>query len=310
MAPQATAQNSSTSERTSWPTWVIIAVIAAAIVVVLSISRALFGVPSLPGAGGSHVDVDETTPTTQDDEPESGGNAGGDAIAPGKVLIDDDICTIQVTDISIDQGGDLRFDCTVANHADRVLSTYAEEGWTLNGSEVECYFGIYADPGETKEDYFYIEGTSLPTSNLEEIYSVEGPLRVSLESEYLADGSIPDSPEHAKDGFVGSVLVDDDVCTVEVTGTYFDSAGDLRINLSIANHTDERLEIYDNGLWAVNGVYAETIFASTVDPGQTIDDYFFLKPDTLPVSEVDEIESLTGPMRISTENINNYDISL
>ena len=56
--------------------------------------------------------------------------------------------------------------------------------------------------------------------------------------------------------------------------------------------------------------YAETIFASTVDPGQTIDDYFFLKPDTLPVSEVDEIESLTGPMRISTENINNYDISL
>ena len=315
---QSTSNNNLASKLRDWPAWVIVTCIVAVIVVAVlflgPLFRSLFG--SLPGPGGSSSSTQEDNPTSQEAEPTKSNGAEGTAIEPGGYLIDDDICTIQIKNVYIDSGDDLRFDFTVTNHTDRELSidsVYQDDGtdgWTVNGSSVDCGFVTDVGPEETKDDFFWIYGNTLPVENPDEIYSVAGPLSVSFVSTSNYDVSIPDSSDHSKDGFAGSRLIDDDICTVEVTGTYFDSSGNLRVNIAIENHTDEELYLHDDGLWAVNGVYAETVFSSNAEPGETKDDYFFIEPDTLPTSNADEIESIAGPLVLDTKEPHYYDVSL
>lgn len=313
---KCSSTSNSTGNLHDWRLW---AAVAVAIVAAVAIAALLFG-PLSGGSGHSG-----STPTPQESESNSDsdassseqtasedGSAGGTPIKPGSYLIDDDVCTIKITDISFADNGDLRFYYTLTNHTDRTLDVYVgvDEEWTVNGSSVDCIFCPTVDPGETTDDFFHIEGNSLPTSNLDEIYSVEGSVRIDKVDTRYYDASIPDSPSHSKDGFAGSLLADDDICTVEVTGTYFDSEGYLHVGVTYVNHTNEILDFYNNGLWAVNGVYAEAVFADTVDPGATSDDDFFIEPDTLPVTDVDEIESIAGSFTVDISDRSYYDVSV
>ena len=95
----------------------------------------------------------------------------------------------------------------------------------------------------------------------------------------------------------GSVLIDDGLCTIEVTDVYIDSAGDLRIDIAATNNSSGSIEIYgDIGSWQVNGTSVDGYCYTPLEPGESIDDFFYMEGDKLPSSNIDELNSLTGTL--------------
>ena len=96
----------------------------------------------------------------------------------------------------------------------------------------------------------------------------------------------------------GTVIADDQVCTMKLTRMDIDADGNLNISFTLTDHTVKELTLKtETGVpWEVNGTKAEIICYTWVKPGETKEDVFTIPAAYLPVKSIDEITSISGKL--------------
>ena len=112
---------------------------------------------------------------------------------------------------------------------------------------------------------------------------------------------------------INATIADDQYCSVTVNRAEIDEAGDLCFYFTMTNNSDKALEIWsDLGSWKLNDEAADLYCYTEVEPGETVDDYFFIEAEDLPAGGLDAISSLSGTLIIGTadETLSDYTFSL
>ena len=106
----------------------------------------------------------------------------------------------------------------------------------------------------------------------------------------------------------GYMVANDQVCTIKLTGTDIDADGNLNIYFDMTNHTVTELDVYTDSLhpWTVNGVKADCVAFSWVDPDETKTKQCITVPaEYLPdnVKDVNDVWGLHGTLIVQLTNI-------
>lgn len=112
---------------------------------------------------------------------------------------------------------------------------------------------------------------------------------------------------------IDATIADDQYCSVTVNRAEIDGAGDLCFYFTMTNNSDKALEIWsDLGSWKLNDEAADLYCYTEVEPGETVDDYFFIEAESLPEGGLDAISSLSGTLIVGTadETLSDYTFSL
>lgn len=116
-----------------------------------------------------------------------------------------------------------------------------------------------------------------------------------------AGGSDATDNEPAADGVVklNGTIMDNDLVTMDATSMEIYLDGELSVDFTVTNKTGSVIEIYNiDSPWQVNGTEVEEcVFFTTVEPGETMDDIFFIAGTSLPESAAD-VDSITGSVLI------------
>ncbi|MBO4365370.1 MAG: hypothetical protein J5804_03645, partial [Eggerthellaceae bacterium] len=125
-------------------------------------------------------------------------------------------------------------------------------------------------------------------------------------------GSSP-APSASSTGTRSDVIADDSLCTIKVTNMEIDSDNDLRIDFTATNNSGSSIEIYGEiDSWKVNGNDVDGYCYTPLEPGETMDDFFFMEAEKLPSTNINDIESLTGVLVVEDSNGNktSYNVNL
>lgn len=112
---------------------------------------------------------------------------------------------------------------------------------------------------------------------------------------------------------INTTIADDQYCTVTVNRAEIDAVGNLSFYFTMTNNSDEELQIWSNlGSWKLNGEAVDLYCYTEVEPGETVDDYFFIEAASLPRGGLDAIFNLSGELTLSTldETLSGYTFSL
>lgn len=140
--------------------------------------------------GSMPAPSEETDPSEPPTEsPQTGATASGiDFSNIDATIADDQYCSVTVNRAEIDVAGDLCFYFTMTNKSDKALEIWSDLGsWKLNDEAADLYCYTEVEPGETVDDYFFIEAESLPAGGLDAISSLSGTLTVGTVDETLSD---------------------------------------------------------------------------------------------------------------------------
>ena len=244
-----------------------IGLIVAGVIVAVALLAFLFGGNAGCGSSSSSTDPGSSTTSAPGGGADAGGSSGSasdrwdddrSGASAGNMLIDDDICTVEVTSMyTLSSDDDLYFHVAITNHSEDDLTIWSpDQAWTVNGWEADCVFAIDCAAGATNDaEIFYIKGDKLPAKfqSTEDVESVTGALVVSLLSEgtpsleiqydvSLTGDAIPsadaatDSEPSASQGDEGASASYDDL-----SGTYVTTGFPPNGYLTSASLTDTEL---------------------------------------------------------------------
>ena len=148
------------------------------------------------GDGSGDVDVSTPEDTSEDGTPDDGtdgadgadGADGTDAAGPvadrivGTWVTDDAVSRIQITDMSIDDDGDLRVDFFIENHTEGEITLISDPGtfFRINGEDALCICYTTVEPHGIDNDFFYIPASDVPEGGLDAITDFYGILVVEM----------------------------------------------------------------------------------------------------------------------------------
>ena len=113
------------------------------------------------------------------------------------------------------------------------------------------------------------------------------------------DDGTSNSAVPVADRLAGTVIADDDVCTIKLESMEIaESSGDLRVFYTITNNCEADIIFESDPVsrWDINGNEALCVCYNIVEPSETKEDYCYVPADYVPEGGIDSITSLSGTM--------------
>jgi hypothetical protein len=112
------------------------------------------------------------------------------------------------------------------------------------------------------------------------------------------------SPSQAGVTPIGAILVDDDLCTIEVVDKKADFADDPGYTFIVRNHSDKAIDVTAKyGSFSVNGKMVDPVLYETIQPGKYVEAFmWFSSKDVASVDELTEVDGV-----ISVNDSDTYD---
>ncbi|MBR3182383.1 MAG: hypothetical protein IKF56_07090 [Eggerthellaceae bacterium] len=95
------------------------------------------------------------------------------------------------------------------------------------------------------------------------------------------------------------VIADDGNVAITVDAMKVDSQGDPGYIVSITNRTSDRVYAYSDVGWTMNGADVDdAVLRTTVDPGQTVEEFMWFDHRNIGSSSLDVLEDVEGAIVI------------
>ncbi len=195
------------------------------------------------------------------------------------VAVDNDQCTIKITEIDPDNLWGYTLKAMLENKSSDKTYMFAVETASINGVECDPAFATEVTAGSKSNNEINFTTDTLEENDIGDFTDIELTFRVHDSDDWLADPVANDTihiypyGEDKATVFVrepqdtDQVLVDNDACTAIVTGYEEDELWGYTVNLFLLNKTDQTV-MFSVDDATVNGYMADPFFAHSVAPGK------------------------------------------
>lgn len=211
--------------------------------------------------------VEEETPTAPS------GNAAFDPIT----VEDNEACLIQITGAGWDEWGDYTLEVYMENKSADTTYMFSVDTAAVNGLEVDPFFASELAPGKKANEEVSFSASDLTDAGITDPTDILMHFRVYDSDNWDADDVVnfwgnfyPQGEENATvferpAQSTDQVLVDNDSCTIIVTGFEMDEFWGYTANLYLINKTNTTLMFSADDV-SVNGFMLDPFYATTVAP--------------------------------------------
>lgn len=277
--------------------------IIAALAMVLSMAACSGNAESETGTDPSSKPTQTTTPSTTEEPKE-------DTMVTFQetIIIDNDEITFKVT--NVDPKGLLGYTVKIyaENKTDKNLM-FSIRDVSVNGFMCDPLWASTIGAGMKANDEITFLASDFARNGIEEVTRIDFTLDVynsdDWTEEHLVENTFTVYPmgEEAVEPFVRipvegeTVLVDDENCTIIVTGFDPDSTFGFEMQVYLENKTDKCLMFSASNV-AVNGFMCDPYWAVTVAPGMRSNSSMTWFDSTLQENGITEVTEITLPIRV------------
>jgi len=230
------------------------------------------------------------------------------------VIIDDDICTMKITEI--DPNGDWGFTFKVycenkTNHAVGFYIDYA----SVNGYMCDPYWGTELPAGKKENGSFEFSHSTLRDLGVTSLDELELGLRILNADDWSADPFVDDVYTIYPTGLAASdvvyadrthmpdevVCVDDDNCTFVILSVDADGDWGYTLKCYLENKTDSMMQFYWDDV-AVNGFMVDPYWGHSVAAGKRCYSEISFSQSQLDENSITTIDEIEFNLRVSNED--------
>ena len=191
------------------------------------------------------------------------------------VAVDNDECTIKITDIEPDKLWGYTLKVQLENKSADKTYMYSVESASINGVQCNPFFAAEVAAGKKSNNDISFSDNELENNGVGDYTDIELTFRVYDSNDWMADDVAKETVHvypYGEDKAVkfiresqatDNVIIDNDYVTVIVTGYENDSIWGYKVNLFLLNKTDKNV-MFNIDEAAVNGYMADPFYATEV----------------------------------------------
>lgn len=222
------------------------------------------------------------------------------------VVVDNDECTIKITQIAPDNMWGYILKANLENKSDDKTYMFSIPSGAVNGVECDPFFATEVAPGKKSNNDIIFTDDTLKDNGIHEFTDIEMTFKVYDSNDWMADpvaletvhvypfGEEKATTFERESQSTDTVLFDDGNVSVIVTGYTNDRIWGYTVNLYLVNNTNKTL-MYSVDAVSVNGYMADPFWAKEVHPGKVAFTSMSWSDATLEengITDVEEIEML------------------
>lgn len=195
------------------------------------------------------------------------------------VAVDNDECTIKITDIDPDNLWGYTLKVQLENKSAEKTYMYSVESASINGVQCDPFFAAEVAAGKKSNNEISFSDSALKENGVGDYTDIELTFRVYDSDDWAADDVARETIHiypYGEDQAVNfvresretdNVIIDNDYATVIVTGYEEDAIWGYTVNLFLLNKTDKDI-MFSVDDASVNGYMADPFYASEVAAGK------------------------------------------
>lgn len=252
----------------------------------------------------SSVPAESEIPTTAETEAE-------EKISLEEItVIDNEQCLVKITGIDPDGMWGYSLNAYFENRSADQTYMFAVDSAAVNGVQTDPFFAAEVAAGKKSNEVISFSDSTLSENGIDSFSDIELSFRVYDSEDWSADDVVTETVHVYPYGeenatlFVrepqdsDTVIVDNDDCTVIVTGYMEDEIWGYTMNLYLVNKTDRNLMFsVDNA--SVNGFMSDPFWATSVIPGKVQFARMAWSNDELAANDITVVEELEMEFSIS-----------
>ncbi len=253
---------------------------------------------------------EETEAVTEEDAPAA---QDADISFDGLTVVDNDNCTIEITDIKPDSTWGYELGLLLENKTADTNYMFACEEGAVNGVQFAPVFASEVAPGKKDNTNVTISGSPLEAADLSDFTDIELSFRVydseNWEIDDVANETVHVYPYGEEVAAIyerepqstDNVLVDNENVSFIITGYELDDIWGYTVNLYLKNKTEQDLMFAIQDA-SVNGYMLDPYFATSLLPGKCTFASMSWSEDTLEENDIAEVTSIEFTLRVYDMN--------
>lgn len=266
-------------------------------------SEAQDPVESSSNNAGNNESEPNRTPDETNDEPEK-----NEMIFEETVAVDNDECTIKITDIYDDIIWGYTLKVQLENKSADKTYMYSLESAAVNGVQCTTIFATEVAPGKKANDKIIFSDNMLEENDITEYTDIELTFRVYDSNDWMADAVAKETVHiypYGEEKAVkferlpketDTVIVDNEYVKVVVIGCELGDIWGYTVDLFIINKTDKDV-MFSTEEESVNGFMIDPFYATTVSPHKCAFDSITWSNSSLEENEITDVETLEFVLR-------------
>lgn len=240
---------------------------------------------SQDGSTGNDQNSNDDTDAPENGDSESTGNDQNDNNDKNElsfseiVVVDNDECTIKITDIDPDNLWGYTLKVQLENKSTEKTYVYSVESASINGVQCDPFFATEVAAGKKSNNEISFSDSDLEDNGVGDYTDIELTFRVYDSNDWMADEVARETVHVYPYGedkatiFVreaqanDNVIIDNDYVTAIVTGYKDDTIWGYTVNLFLLNKTDKDV-MFSVDEASVNGYMADPFYATEVAAGK------------------------------------------
>jgi len=230
------------------------------------------------------------------------------------VIVDDDICTLKITEI--DPNGDWGFTFKVycENKTNNAIGFYIDYA-SINGYMCDPYWGTELPAGKKENSSFEFYHSTLRDLGITSVDELEFGLRILNADDWSAEPYMEDIITLYPTGLTASditygerthtpeevVCVDDDNCTFVILSVNADGDWGYTLNCYLENKTDNMMQFYWDDV-AVNGFMVDPYWGHSVASGKRSYSEISFSQSQLDENAITAIDEIEFNLRVTNED--------
>lgn len=224
------------------------------------------------------------------------------------VAVDNDECTIKITDIDPDNLWGYTLKVQLENKSTEKNYMYSVESASINGVQCDPFFATEVAAGKKSNNEISFSDSNLEDNGIGDYTDIELTFRVYDSNDWMADEVARETVHVYPYGedkatiFVreaqanDNVIIDNDYVTVIVTGYKDDAIWGYTVNLFLLNKTDKDV-MFSVDEASVNGYMADPFYATEVAAGKCAFSSMSWSDTTLEDNNITAVEEIEFKFR-------------
>lgn len=224
------------------------------------------------------------------------------------VAVDNDECTIKITDIDPDNLWGYTLKVQLENKSTEKTYMYSVESASINGVQCDPFFATEVAAGKKSNNEISFSDSDLEDNGVGDYTDIELTFRVYDSNDWMADEVARETVHVYPYGedkatiFVretqanDNVIIDNDYVTVIVTGYEDDAIWGYTVNLFLLNKTDKDV-MFSIDEASVNGYMADPFYATEVAAGKCAFSSMSWSDTTLEDNNITDVEEIEFKFR-------------
>lgn len=231
----------------------------------------------------------------------------------GMVVVDNEYCKIEVTEIEPDNTWGYTLKVVLENKSADKTFMYTTNNVAVNGVATEPLFAAEVTPGKKANESIHFMDTDLEENGIVDFTDIELTFRVYDSDDWSADNVAKETvhiypygeekatvfTREAKD--TDKVLADNEYVTVIATNCGEDDFWGYAVKLYLVNKTDKEL-MFATDDESINGYMADSFYAKSVAPGKCAFSTLSWSDTTLEENGITTVEEIELKLRVYDSN--------